>query len=74
MWIPTEVNIADYVTRPMDPSELGVSSEWQLDPRFLRLPDDRWTRKETDCFVGDLEEDDRHVLLSKKMLWIINLI
>ena len=67
MWIPTEVNIADYVTKPMNSSELGSSSEWQLGPRFLKLPDDRWPSKETDCIVGDAEEDNKlqHALLSK---------
>ena len=41
-WIPGQENIADWVTRPRSPSEIGQQSEWIQGPSFLYLPFNQW--------------------------------
>lgn len=41
-WVQGDQNIADWVTRPRSPSEIGPESEWFLGPEFLYLPFEEW--------------------------------
>ena len=41
-WIPVQENIADWVTRPRSPSDIGPESEWIQGPSFLYSPFNQW--------------------------------
>ena len=41
-WIDSESNIADWITRDREPSEIGRSSTWQMGPSFLCTEEDTW--------------------------------
>lgn len=41
-WVQGEDNIADWVTRPKSPSEIGPNSEWFKGPSFLYRPEEEW--------------------------------
>ena len=41
-WIPGQENIADWVTRPRSPFEIGPESEWIQGPSFLYSPFNQW--------------------------------
>lgn len=64
MWIPSEANVADCVTRPVDPSNLGPDSEWQLGPKFLASPVSKWPTKEVGN-VNSTVEDVGNIHMSK---------
>ena len=54
-WIQGKDNSADIITRGCSPDELGEDSQWQNEPEFLTLPEDKWPiGAETD--VVDLPE------------------
>jgi hypothetical protein len=50
-WVSGTSNIADWLTRGKDPSELGESSEWMCGPSFLSKPVEEWGLKS--CPVRD---------------------
>ena len=41
-WLPTDDNIADWLTRGKSPSELHEESWWQNGPPFISLPETEW--------------------------------
>ena len=41
-WLESALNIADWVTRPKSPADIGPNSNWQTGPDFLRLPEEEW--------------------------------
>lgn len=41
-WVPSDVNAADYATRPQHPLSLGSDSVWQNGPEYLTLPVEEW--------------------------------
>jgi len=45
-WIPSELNIADLLTRGCRPELLNQSSLWQSGPEFLALPRTDWPIKQ----------------------------
>ena len=53
-WIETELNPADWATKPRLASELGVGSFWQQGPEFLREEYDKWPIRH-DFKTGSLE-------------------
>lgn len=41
-WISSELNPADLLTRPHDPSKAAISSFWKYGPEFMNLPLEMW--------------------------------
>ncbi|XP_068720599.1 uncharacterized protein [Montipora capricornis] len=41
-WVESEYNIADWLTRGKEPSELGFGSSWQDGPTFFNQPESEW--------------------------------
>ncbi|XP_071954191.1 uncharacterized protein [Antedon mediterranea] len=54
-WCRGEVNIADAITRGMNPSQIGPNSEWQRGPEFLRQPVENWPIEQS-CNIKTLPE------------------
>ena len=49
-WISSELNSADLLTRPHDPSKAITSSLWKYGPEFMALPLEMWSvSQSTDC-------------------------
>ena len=44
-WIPGELNVADWLTRGKDPSDLDAESQWQKGPPMLHSPIEEWDIK-----------------------------
>ncbi len=44
-WIPSDLNIADIITRGGSPKDLKEDSVWQRGPVFLRWPVEDWPMK-----------------------------
>ena len=44
-WVPGKLNVSDMVTRGANPEEIGVGSEWQKGPKFLRENETNWPVK-----------------------------
>ena len=56
--------MADYVTRPRDPVEIGCNSIWQKGPAFLEKPEQEWPIKQ-DCKVLEIPERIRKIMKTK---------
>ena len=41
-WVESEYNIADWITRGKKPDEIGLNSNWQEGPSFLKQPEKEW--------------------------------
>ena len=54
-WIEGSANIADWVTKPRLPGEIGENSCWQKEPEFLERPEEEWPIKQQ-CHILDIPE------------------
>ena len=63
-WVEGTINVADYVTRPRDPVEIGCNSIWQKGQKFLEKPVEEWPIKQ-DCNVLEIPERIRKVMKTK---------
>ena len=52
-WIPTDLNVADMLTRPNCDYDIGISSVWQNGPAFLRNSLNEWPIKRNRGSSGD---------------------
>ena len=41
-WVEGSLNIADWVTRPKAPADIGIDSLWQNGPKFLQKSEEEW--------------------------------
>lgn len=57
-WIPGSLNIADIITRGTDAENLNESSEWQIGPTFLSLPEEEWPLKSAKELATTAKEND----------------
>ena len=61
-WTDTDNNIADWITRPKKPVDLGGDSVWQSGPAWLRFPESDWPIFFSSD-VEDLPEIHKHVVV-----------
>ena len=46
-WVESSLNIADIISRGSPPSRIGINSEWQTGPVFLKQPENEWPVKQS---------------------------
>ena len=54
-WIEGSANIADWVTKPHLPEEIGENGCWQKGPEFQERPEEEWPIKQQ-CHILDIPE------------------
>lgn len=63
-WIEGRLNIADWITRGKDPSELGENSLWQKGPKFLQVHESEWPIKSS-VLASQLPEETKVAMVVK---------
>ena len=66
-WVEGVSNVADWVTRPRNPVEIGQNSIWQRGPRFLDGPREEWPIKQ-ECKVLEIPERIKNVMKTEAIL------
>ena len=60
--LPRKFNIADAPTKGLTPEQIGIKSEWQCGPEFLKFPEDQWPiSQEVHTNISDLPDYSRPV-------------
>ena len=62
-WVEGALNVADWVTRPRLPEEIGHGSIWQDGPEFLCSPEEEWPIQR-ECKVLDIPEIIKTVMVT----------
>ena len=63
-WIPSELNIADYLTQGKKPEEIKTDTPWQRGPNFLTLPVSKWPIS-SKCTTQELPQNIKVTLTTK---------